>query len=95
MKIAGTITKWLLGAALAGTLFVAVPKKADAQVVVSAEAGNFVRPGLGFYAPVRYDNWRRHEFIERERRDAYWRHERFERERFHDRRFDRGYGRRY
>jgi hypothetical protein len=35
------ITKWLLGAAMASAFVLAVPHKADAQVVVGARFGNY------------------------------------------------------
>jgi hypothetical protein len=49
MQITKTITKWLLGAAMAGALVLAAPHKADAQVVVGVRIGAPV-----VYAPAGY-----------------------------------------
>lgn len=52
MKITRTIAKWMTGAALAGALMFAAPKKADAQVSFGISVG---RPAYGYgYAPRPY-----------------------------------------
>ncbi|GAA3756668.1 hypothetical protein [Terriglobus aquaticus] len=45
MKITRTITKWMTGAALAGALLFAAPKKAEAQVSFGISVG---RPVYGY-----------------------------------------------
>ena len=45
MKITGTLTKWMTGAALAGALMFAAPKKADAQVSFGISVGH---PAYGY-----------------------------------------------
>lgn len=45
MKLTNTLTKWITGAALAGALLVAAPKKADAQVSFGISVG---RPAYGY-----------------------------------------------
>ena len=45
MKITGTLTKWMTGAALAGALLFAAPKKADAQVSFGISVGH---PAYGY-----------------------------------------------
>lgn len=40
MKITKTLTKWITGAALAGALLFAAPKKADAQVSFGISVGH-------------------------------------------------------
>jgi hypothetical protein len=54
MKITKTLTKWITGAALAGALLFAAPKKADAQVSFGISVG---RPVYGYgygYRPYAY-----------------------------------------
>jgi hypothetical protein len=84
MKITNAITKWLLGAAMAGAFLLAVPNKAQAQVVVAA--GNFERPAVVLYQPARYGYWhndyRRREFYGYR---GYYRHDRWDR--YHYRRY--------
>lgn len=77
MKNIKAITKWLLGAAMAGAFILAAPHKADAQVVVQVGA---YAPAPAYFGPARYDRWRRHERFE---------HRRWEDRRFHGRRFRR------
>ena len=65
MKITNTLTKWITGAALAGALLFAAPKKADAQVSFGISVGHpyygggygyGYRPyyGAGYYRPYAY-----------------------------------------
>ena len=83
MKNIKGITKWLLGAAMAGAFILAVPHQAKAQ-----EYGyrKNMLPAYHFYAPVRHDEWRRREYFEHQRWEReHWRRERWER--YHDRRW--------
>jgi hypothetical protein len=85
MKITKAITKWLLGATMAGAFLLAVPNNAQAQVVVAA--GNYERPAVVLYQPARYDryhnDWRRREYFEHRRWE--YRHDRWDR--YHYRRY--------
>ncbi len=87
-------TKWVLGVAAAGALFLAAPAKSQAQVSLGVEVGNYPPPAYGYYeAPAQYpyDSYQRQRWIEHEQRErweaeraAHWRHEQWERERRYD-----------
>ncbi len=86
MRSMQTITKWLMGAALASAFVLAAPHKAQAQVSFGIAVG--APQAYGYYGPAGCYRWRNHEYWERQRveaeRAAAWRRERWEHERWHD-----------
>ncbi len=91
MRNSQTITKWLMGAALASAFALAVPHNAQAQVSFGIQAGGYAPQAYGYYGPDRYDNYQRHEYWEHEQRErleaeraAEWRREQWEHARWHD-----------
>jgi hypothetical protein len=88
MQSMKAITKWLLGAALAGAFVLAAPHKAQAQVGFGVVVGNQPAPGYGNGYGY---GWQRRQYIEHQRWEAArWRHDRWERDHYrHDRRYYR------
>ncbi len=83
-----TIAKWFTGAALAATLMVATPHKAEAQVGFGIQVGSYPAYGYqGYGNPYAAQQWQRQQYIEHEQfeaeRAAQWRHEQWEQQRYY------------
>jgi hypothetical protein len=95
MRSTKAITKWMMGAALAGAFLFAAPDKAQAQVSFGVGFGSYAAPAYGYQDSYPYDvqdEWQRQGYIEHEQherweaeRAAQWRHEQWEQQRFYDR----------
>ncbi len=91
MRITTTITKWLMGAALASAFVLAAPHKAQAQVAIGIQVGGYPGHTYGYYGTRPVFGWQPHSWNWQPAPVVSWYHDRW----YHDRGYQGGYAGHY